>query len=143
MSEGLLPRSPYERVHNLVYFGRMLDKIRLHAAGKLPAEYISNLGIKFDEQCLHFLGVGYASLCTMVIAGASDEEAWEWCLQHGRKFLETEIFLWNNFMLKYGWRDEASEILQRRLKEGGWENRTDIQTMFDYIDLDEGRGKEQ
>ncbi len=28
-------RSPYAKVGRLVYFGRMLDKIRLHAAGRL------------------------------------------------------------------------------------------------------------
>ncbi len=32
-------RSCYARVGRLVYFGRMLDKIRLHAAGRLPADY--------------------------------------------------------------------------------------------------------
>ena len=29
-------RSPSAQVKGLVYFGRMLDKIRLNAAGKLP-----------------------------------------------------------------------------------------------------------
>ena len=29
-------RSPFDQVNGLVYFGRMLDKIRLAAAGKLP-----------------------------------------------------------------------------------------------------------
>ncbi|HMD61950.1 MAG TPA: DUF5069 domain-containing protein, partial [Opitutaceae bacterium] len=37
-------RSPYAKVDRLVYFGRMLDKIRLHSAGRLPAEYLDNLG---------------------------------------------------------------------------------------------------
>jgi len=37
-------RSPYAKVARLVYFGRMLDKIRLHAGGQLPAEYVANLG---------------------------------------------------------------------------------------------------
>lgn len=40
-------RSPYAKVGRLVYFGRMLDKIRLYAAGQLPAEYVANLG---DDQ---------------------------------------------------------------------------------------------
>jgi Domain of unknown function (DUF5069) len=35
--EGL--RSPYEKVGGLVYFGRMLDKIRLFAKDELPSEY--------------------------------------------------------------------------------------------------------
>jgi hypothetical protein len=37
-------RSPYDKVGRLVYFGCMLDKIRLHAIGKLPPDYQSNLG---------------------------------------------------------------------------------------------------
>src|SRR5688572_6134665 len=37
-------RSCYAKVGRLVYFGRMLDKLRLHAAGQLPAEYVNNLG---------------------------------------------------------------------------------------------------
>ena len=39
--------SCYAKVGRLVYFGRMLDKIRLYAAGQLPAEYVANLG---DDQ---------------------------------------------------------------------------------------------
>ena len=35
------PRSAYDRVGGLVYFARMLDKIRLFAAGKLPPVFIS------------------------------------------------------------------------------------------------------
>ena len=33
-------RSPYDTVGGIVQFGRMLDKIRLHAAGKLPAAWV-------------------------------------------------------------------------------------------------------
>jgi hypothetical protein len=40
--EGL--RSCWERVGGLFYFGRMLDKIRLHARGQLPAEYVAGDG---------------------------------------------------------------------------------------------------
>ena len=56
-------RSPYAKVGRLVYFGRMLDKIRLHAQGRLPADYIENLGDKtpgmFDTRCCAFLRVPY------------------------------------------------------------------------------------
>ena len=30
------PRSPYDAVKGLAYFPRMLDKIRINAAGRLP-----------------------------------------------------------------------------------------------------------
>jgi hypothetical protein len=47
--------------------------------------------------------------------------------------------VWNEFMRKRGWDDEATKRLNERLTESGFQNRTDIQTFFDYIDLDEGR----
>ena len=42
-------RSPRAKVGRLVYSGRMLDKIRLHAAGRLPAGYAANLGWRDDR----------------------------------------------------------------------------------------------
>ena len=42
-------------------------------------------------------------------------------------------------MRKLGWNDEVTETLKRRKKEGGFEDRSDIQTMFQFIDADEGR----
>ena len=32
-------RSPNAKVGEIVYFGRMIDKIRVHAKGNLPPEY--------------------------------------------------------------------------------------------------------
>jgi gluconokinase len=29
-------RSPHDKTGGIVYFGRMIDKIRLHAEGRLP-----------------------------------------------------------------------------------------------------------
>lgn len=44
----------------MVYFGRMLDKIRLHAAGALPVDYVVNLGdakpTVFDGRICRFYG---------------------------------------------------------------------------------------
>ena len=37
-------RGCYDKVGRLIYFGRMLDKIRLHTAGQLPPDYVENLG---------------------------------------------------------------------------------------------------
>ena len=42
-------------------------------------------------------------------------------------------------MTHRGWKDDLVEILERRKKENGFEKRVEIQTMFDYIDADEGR----
>jgi hypothetical protein len=42
------PRSPHEKVGGIVHFGRMLDKIRLKAAGELHPDLHENIGIGFD-----------------------------------------------------------------------------------------------
>ena len=132
-------RSPHEKLGGICYVGRMLDKIRLHAAGKLPADYIGNLGGGFDERAVNFLWIDYPALVERVKEGGNDEEILEWCQQRGRSPRVEEIEVWNEFMRKRGWNDEASPRLAQRKQEGGFGTRDDVQTFFDYIDLDEGR----
>ena len=38
------PKSPKEMTGGMMYFPRMLDKIRLHARGELSEDYHKNLG---------------------------------------------------------------------------------------------------
>jgi len=132
-------RSPRETVGGLVYFGRMLDKIRLHAQEKLPADYVPNLGKGFDGRCVSLLHVDYPALVARVQAGGTDEEMLAWCYENGEKPTEEEMEVWNAFMSKRGWNDEASAMLQKRLIDNGFAGRTDIATFFDYLDADEGR----
>jgi hypothetical protein len=134
------PCSPYQSIKGLVYFPRMLDKIRLHAAGTLPKAYEEFLGTMFDGRCLNLLGVSYDAVKKRVAAGDSDESIFDWCLQNGRKPTAEDIETWSGFMTKRGWRDDASERVAFRLKEAGMEDRDkDVATMFDFIDIDEGR----
>jgi len=134
------PRSPYDAIGGLVYFPRMLDKIRIHAAGKLPAAHQEQLGDGFDGRCVRFLGVAYEDVKQRVLAGETDEAVLAWCLANGRKPNEEEIDVWSNFMRKRGWRDDARERVEFRIKESHLESRAaEIVTMFDYIDIDEGR----
>ncbi|MEQ1854329.1 MAG: DUF5069 domain-containing protein, partial [Chthoniobacteraceae bacterium] len=132
-------RSPYDKVGGTVYFGRMLDKIRLKAKGSLPADYIANLGEGFDGMCVRFLGVSYADVVAETGRKSSDEAVMEWCLSAGRRPTEDDIQVWNEFMRKRGWNDVASERLKQRKAESGFADRDEIQTFFDYIDADEGR----
>ena len=132
-------RSPHDKVSGLVYFGRMLDKIRLHQRGELHPELHANLGEGFDKTCAQFLGVPYTEIAEHVKGGASDEETLAWCRVRGRQFSEQDAYVWNEFMRKRGWNDVASERLVQRKAESGLSSRADIQTMFDYIDADEER----
>jgi gluconokinase len=132
-------RSPSEKVGGLFYFGRMLDKIRLHAKGELPPDYHANLGKGFDEKCANFLRINYDQLVERVKRGGMDEEILQWCLENGRRPDETDVYVWNEFMRKRGWNDEVSQILKRRKREAGMTDRSEIQTSFQFIDADEGR----
>ena len=131
-------RSPHDKVGGLVYFGRMLDKVKLHAHGKLPADYHDALGGGFDARCCGFLGVKYEDVVARVKLGGEDQDILEWCFVNGRKPSPEEIEIWNSFLRKRGWRDDASKRLAERKQESGFAQRDDIQTFFDYLDVDEG-----
>lgn len=133
------PRSPQDKVGGIVYFGRMIDKIRLMGNGELHPDLHANLGKGFDERMVVFLGVDYGNLRDRVCGGGGDDEILEWCFAKGPRPTEEQIEVWNGFMVKRGWRDELAETLARRKKESGFEGRDEIQTMFEYIDADEGR----
>jgi gluconokinase len=132
-------RSPSAKVGGVVYFGRMLDKIRLHDKNELPRDYQANLGRGFDESCVKFLHVQYHDVVRRVREGGTDEEILWWCFDKGRRPTDTEIHVWNEFMRKRGWNDEITETLKRRKKEAGMTDRSEIDTMFGFIDADEGR----
>lgn len=138
-------RSPFDQVKGLVYFGRMLDKIRLAAAGKLPEGWQAARGQKaknsFDDRCCKFLRIDYTALEVETLKGGkSDEELLVWAFAKGHHPSEEEIEIWNAFMTKRGWRDAGTPRLNERLAEIGLPPGT-VQTMFEFIDLDEGRLK--
>ncbi len=136
-------RNPAEQVGGLVYFGRMLDKIRLAAAGKLPEGWQAERGMvkgSFDWRCCLFLQIDYAALEAETLNGGSDEELLAWAFAHGRQPDEQEIEVWNAFLTKRGWRDAGTSFVTRRLAEIGLPPGT-VETMFEFIDLDEGRLK--
>ena len=129
-------RHSAEQVGGIVFFGRMLDKIRLHAQGKLPPDYKHGTGT--DGRVCRFLHVEYPSVVERVLAGATDEEVLEWCFARGRRPNDEEIFIFNAFLSKRGWRDKAAGNLANRIKQSALEA-APIMTMFDYLDFDEGR----
>lgn len=136
-------RSPKETLGGIVYFGRMIDKIRLYAEGRLPegwhAARGTNMNGSFDDRCCKFLGVSYEAIEAEALKGdKNDEELLAWAFENGRRPGDEEVEVWNAFMLKRGWRDAATERLHYRLNEIGLPPGT-VETMFEFIDLDEGR----
>jgi len=137
-----VPRSPYDQTGGIVYFARMLNKIRLHAAGRLRSDFHANLGSGSDGRCCRFLGVEYPALRARVLESGTDDEILAWCLAHGTHPGEEQMLVWNKFMVKRGWRDEDegwSQQLEGYKASSGLAHRSDLVTFFDYYEVDEGR----
>ena len=135
-------RSPRDTVGGIMVFGRILDKIRLHAGEKLPPGY--HLGVipgkrTFDDRVCRLLGVEFEALSARVMKGGTDEEILEWCFQTGHKPDAEHIEIFNGFMSKRGWRDAATPGLVEQRAEAGLGHREDIVTFFDLMDVEEGR----
>ncbi len=126
-------RSDYEQVGGLVFFGRMLDKIRLKAAGTLPADYYTGTANRthFDARCCTFLRADYERVVARVLQGGTDAEILEWCYANFYRPSTDEIEIWNGFMTKRGWRDGGSPELEQAKTDRGFGGRPDIQTWFD------------
>lgn len=135
------PRSAYDQTQGLVYFPRMCDKIRLHAAGELPEAYHDYLGKGFDGRICAFLRVDYADVKARILGGASDEDTFAWCLGEGRGLHAIDYLVWNGFARKRGWRDEdgGTEMFEKFKTDGGFADRAELMTMFDFYEYDEGR----
>ena len=135
------PRSPYEKIGGLVFLGRTIDKIRLKAAGQLRPDFFKLMGDGYDARMMKYLHLDYAKFAEFVLSGATDEECWRYCVQMGRPLSELDVLVWNDFAAKRGWRDAVSDLLEKFKAESGLAGRSDIQTFFEYWEVDEGRKK--
>jgi hypothetical protein len=135
-------RSPYDKnAGGLHHLGRMLDKIRLKAAGQLPEAYHRNYGLSFglDGQLCGFLNLKFEAIEARVLQGGTDAEIAEWIFSQGFRPNSQQVKVWNEYIRKLGWNDRASSLIAKRKEEGGLTDRVDIQTIFDGIDALEGR----
>ena len=135
------PRSPYEKIGGLVFLGRTIDKIRLKAAGQLRPDFFALMGDGYDARIMKYLNIEYGKFAEFVRSGASDEECWQYCVDNGRRLSDVDILIWNDFAIKRGWRDGVSQLLEDFKAQSGLGGRNDIQTFFEYWEVDEGRKK--
>lgn len=135
--------SAHVETFGIVYFARMVDKIRLHAAGLLPASFHGHLGFadptSFDSRFCRYWEIDYDQAKARVLQGGSAEEIFEDLFRGGKPSNQERILVWNLFLLKRGWRDSGSDGLNAEKIAGGFGNRDDIQTYVDLHDVEEGR----
>ncbi|MDP7586313.1 MAG: DUF5069 domain-containing protein, partial [Verrucomicrobiota bacterium] len=79
MSDTIYPRSPYEAMDSWVHLPRLVDKIRLHEAGQLPADYQPNYLHKgFDLAWFQASGVEPDMLVGIVKNSITDGQVSDW-----------------------------------------------------------------
>ena len=133
------PRSPFDTLGGLLYFPRMLDKIRLKQRGELAEVYFPLLGKGFDGRLSLYFGLEYEAFVERVNAGATDEEILEWTRREGISLNDVHVLIWNGFSIKRGWDDDGTPTLEAFKKELGIEGRDDVRSFFEFIEVEEGR----
>jgi gluconokinase len=133
------PISALVSVGGMLYFARMLDKIRKHARGELREDYFEMIAKGFDGRVCRFFELSYDAIKARTLAGGPDEEIFAWCRQNGRKVTDEDIVVWSTYARKRGWRDDGTVNLEKNKADSGLAHRTDLVTFFDYYEVDEGR----
>ncbi len=133
------PRSPYEKVAGLYYLGRAIDKIRLRQANELRPDFFELMGKGYDARIMAYLELDYTAFADFVRSGATDAACAEYVQRKGRPLTDVTILIWNDFASKRGWRDSATDLLEKFKAESGLSTRSDLQTLFEYWEVDEGR----
>ena len=142
MSNDIIyPRSARETMAGWAYLPRFVDKIRLHHAGKLHADYQENFAHKgFDAKWLLAAGLTAESFIALVKDTVTDGQVCDWVTRNVQKSAE-EKAAFNTAVLNYGREAGPAEKarLQMRKEQSGLGHRDDLQCFVDYIDADEKR----
>ncbi len=142
MSDLIFPRSPREQMDGWCYLPRFLDKVRLHLAGQLHADYQPNFAHKgFDAAWLEAAGLKAEDFIAAVRGAITDGQVFDWVRQNVKKSA-AEKAKFNEYLLNRG-REAHDPAIRERLKqrkaESGLAHRDDITTFVDFIDADEKR----
>jgi rhodanese-related sulfurtransferase len=135
----VLPRSPYEKLGGIVHIPRLIDKARLYPQGKLPGYNYMNTGL--DKYLLDFLCV--------------EANAFEQAVRRSND--DFSVLVWLKETLGPSWpgdhaiRDFNDKMIGRKpdtpekqqlfdqIRARFPSTRKRIETVFDLIDLEEGR----
>ena len=122
------------------YLPRLVDKIRLHLAGKLHPDYQENFGKGFDGTWLKAAGLSAEQFIEVVRNTLTDGEVCDWVATNVKK-TDAEKAAHREALLNHGRQDDPQLKARMKLRkeQSGLTHREDIQTFVDYIDADEKR----
>jgi hypothetical protein len=140
MNQIIYPRSPREVMCGWTHLPRFVDKIRLHLAGKLHADYQPNLTKGFDGLWLEAAGVEASQFIEVVRNSLTDGEVCDWVRQNANKPDSVKV-AHRDRILGSPKHDnvEGQARLKMRKEQAGLAHRDDIQSFVDFIDADEKR----
>src|SRR5271170_6971965 len=96
MSSIIYPRSPRETMDGWSYLPRYIDKIRLHLAGKLHADYTDNLGKGFDGMWLKAAGVTHEQFIEVVKNSVTDGQICDWVRKNVKRTAAEKAAHWQD-----------------------------------------------
>ena len=137
-----LLRSPREILGSYVILPRLIDKVRLHAQGTLPDDYVGQLMMPepaLDGRFLAFTGLDAERLRVAILSARTDDEVLAWVEQHARPHSDAEKRAWAQDIGAY--RPSPDRVHLRRERYPAVAAKIDVGgiSVFDLIDLDEGR----
>lgn len=137
-----LLRSPRETLDGYVILPRLIDKVRLHARGKLPTAYVAQLLAPepaLDGRFLAFTGLDAGRLRAAILASPDDAAVLSWVERHGKPRTDAEKTAWAEAISIY--RPDPERAARRARNYPAVAARFDVggMSVFDVIDLDEGR----
>lgn len=123
-----------------MHLPRYVDKIRLHLAGKLHADYQPNFGKGFDGMWLEAAGLKHEQFVEIVRPTVCDGQVADWVWKSVKSDEATKQSL-TAAMFNYPKIDDeaGNDRLRTRKAQAGLAHRDDIRCFVDFIDADEGR----
>ena len=113
MSEPIYPRSPRETMCGWMHLPRLIDKIRLHLAGKLHSDYQANFCKGFDGRWFEAAGVDAQKFIEVVHNSITDGEVCDWVLKNVKQ-PDSVKAAHRERMLSYPKKDDPEKKLSQR-----------------------------
>lgn len=135
-------RSPRETLGGYVFLPRLIDKVKLHAQGRLPPDYLPQLlgpDGTIDGRLLAFTGLDGEALRAEILSATDDAAVLAWVERHAIPRSDEDRRAWIAAIDAYRPDPERAQRRARLYPEVA--ARFDVATLslFDLIDLDEGR----
>ena len=130
------PRSPYDELGGISFLPRSVDKMRAHIKGTHGA-YNAKTG--YSTQLFDLFGVTPDEFEQIVRDNPSDEGVLQ-ALMAKKHLTQQDIDAWNKRSINREPADEAAwQRHWKQLEDAGYGHRRDVRTMYDRLDLDDGR----